>query len=256
MQSEDFAHLHALEENFWWFEGMRAVTAALLDPLCPPTAARVILDAGCGTGGNLAWLARYAGRGRIVGIDVEDAALQFCRTRAHKDLTQASVTALPFAEATFDLVTSFDVLVQLPGAGADELAISEMYRVLKPGGIIFVRVAAYEWMRSGHDQTLGTVRRYTLGELRRKMRAAGFAIKRATYANALLLPLAALRRRVLKPLGLVDSGSDVKPLPPQLRWLNSVLTRALQGEARLLQNSHTILPAGLSAICVAEKPRV
>jgi SAM-dependent methyltransferase len=254
MQTEDYEDLYALEESFWWFPGMREITAALLDPFCPQARDRVILDAGCGTGINLAWLQRYAGRGRVCGIDVSDDALRFCRARGHKLLTRASVTALPFADNNFDLITSFDVLVQLPGAGADAQAAQEMYRVLRPGGIAFVRAAAYEWMHSGHDDALSTQRRYSLGGLNDLLARAGFRILRATYANSLLLPVAALRRLVLKRIGLAENGSDVKPLAPGLQWLNGALQSMLQGEASWLRSSHRNLPAGLSAICIVQKP--
>ncbi|MEJ7578422.1 MAG: class I SAM-dependent methyltransferase [Pyrinomonadaceae bacterium] len=257
MQTEDYEYLYALEEDFWWFAGMREITAVLLDPLLFPSAPkdRLILDAGCGTGGMLTWLKRYAGRGEVVGIDFVSDPLRFCRAREHQSLAQASATHLPFLDSVFDLVTSFDVLVQLPGERADEHAIGEMYRVLKPGGIVFVRGAAYEWMRSGHDEALSTQRRYQLSVLTERMVSAGFRPLRATYANALLLPVAALRRLVLKRIGLADSGSDVKPLPPQLRWLNRALTKTLQSEARILKNPESKLRAGLSAICIAQKPQ-
>lgn len=252
MQTEDYQYLYELEERFWWFAGMREVTASLLNPLLPQRD-RAILDAGCGTGGNLEWLARYAGNGRVAGIDLISTALDFCRQSGHKQLAQASATDLPFADEAFDLVTSFDVLVQIPGAGADEQAIREMWRVLRPGGIAFVRCAAYEWMRSGHDDALSTQRRYELGELCAKMEVAGFQILRATYANSLLFPVAAVRRLALKRLGLADSGSDVKPLPPELQWLNQLLMKALLWEARHLRNPTAKIPAGLSAICIAQK---
>jgi hypothetical protein len=87
------------------------------------------------------------------------------------------------------------------------------------------------------------------------MKRADFHILRATYANSLLLPVAALRRLLLKRIGLADRGSDVKPLPPQFGWLNRVLTGVLQGEAHWLRDPQAKLHAGLSAICVAEKPR-
>ena len=255
MRSQDYADLYALEESYWWFLGMRRVTAALLDPVCPPGRARDVLDAGCGTGGMLTWLGRYAAGGRVFGIDISTDALAFCRERGLRDLARASVTALPFADSTFDLVTSFDVLVQLPGEGSDELAMREMYRVLRPGGVAYVRAAAYAWMRSGHDEALGTQRRYGLGEIAAKLTRAGFRVRRATYANSLLLPAAAFRRLVLKRLGLADSGSDVRPLPPNLAWLNRALTAMLDAEARLLKGGAAAkLPAGLSTICVAEKP--
>jgi SAM-dependent methyltransferase len=255
LRSQDYADLYALEESYWWFLGMRRVTAALLDPVCSPNRARDVLDAGCGTGGMLTWLGRYAGEGRVAGVDISSDALAFCRERGLRNLAQASVTALPFADSTFDLVTSFDVLVQLPGEGSDEVAMREMFRVLRPGGVAFVRAAAYAWMRSGHDEALGTQRRYQLGEISGKLTGAGFRVRRATYANSLLLPAAAMRRLVLKRLGLADSGSDVKPLPPNLAWLNRALISALAAEARLLKSPAAKLPAGLSTICVAEKPR-
>jgi len=255
MQASDYADMYAIEESMWWFVGMRDITAALLDPICPSGTSRMILDAGCGTGANLVWLERYSGHGRVIGLDLVADALRFCRTRGHKNLVQASVTGIPFANETFDLVTSFDVLVQVEGEGSDEQALDEMFRVLREGGIAFVRVAAYEWMRSGHDEALGTQRRYELGELVERMERAGFRVLRTTYANSLLLPVAVLRRLVLKRIGLADRGSDVKPLKPEFDRLNLLLAGLLRREAHWLRNPKARLRAGLSAICVAEKPR-
>jgi SAM-dependent methyltransferase len=253
MQTEDYEYLYQLEENFWWFVGMREIAGALLDPFLPPRD-RAILDAGCGTGGNLEWLARYAGKGSVAGIDLIPTALKFCRERGTRSLARGSATDLPFADEAFDLVTSFDVLVQIPGEGADEQAMREMFRVLKPGGVAFVRCAAFEWMKSGHDLALDTQRRYTLDELREKLKRAGFEILRATYANSLLFPVAAVRRLALKPLGLADRGSDVKPLPQNLQWLNRFLTNALRWEAKRLRDPKAKLAVGLSAICIARRP--
>src|SRR4029077_12682949 len=105
MQAADYADLYALEETLWWFTGMRAITAALLDPVCAPGRDRLILDAGCGTGANLAWLTRYAGCGRVVGVEISARALGFCRQRGHRGLAQASATELPFGDERVDLVT-------------------------------------------------------------------------------------------------------------------------------------------------------
>ncbi len=254
MKHEDFAFLYELEEDLWWFAGMREITAVLLDEFLPPLPDRKILDAGCGTGGMISWLERYAEKENIYGIDVVKDALVFCRERDQKLLAQASAIALPFPDAAFDLITSFDVLVQIPGEGSDIAALGEMYRTARRGGIVFVRVAAYNWMRSGHDEALSTQRRYTLKEISGKMEAVGFEILRATYANSFLLPVAAVRRLILKRIGLSDKGSDVKPLPEKLAWLNRILKNSLSKEAKILSRPKAKLPAGLSAICVARKP--
>jgi SAM-dependent methyltransferase len=253
MRTEDYQDLFELEEEFWWFVGMRQITAAVLDPLLRENVSRIVLDAGCGTGANVAWLRRYAGASEVVGMDLASDALKFARQRTQQLPVQASVTELPFPDSTFDLVTSFDVIVQLPGEGADERAVREMYRVLIPGGIAFVRAAAYQWMRSGHDVALDTQRRYSLNELRALLERTGFQVIRATYANGLLLPIAALHRLVLKPIGLAPSGSDVSPLPSGLRWINPILQALLRCEAGWLRLSP--LPAGLSVICAVQKPK-
>src|ERR1044071_8106775 len=77
LRAQDYADLYALEESLWWFTGMREVTRAVLDPLCPPGPRRDILDAGCGTGGMLSWLARYAGGGGGAGGNLLAARPRF-----------------------------------------------------------------------------------------------------------------------------------------------------------------------------------
>jgi SAM-dependent methyltransferase len=254
MQPQEYISLYDLEDDFWWFAGMREITAALLDPICGNAKKeRLVVDVGCGTGVNLEWLRRYTAAGQIIGVDLMADALNFCRRRGRENLIQASATDLPLATAAVDLVTSFDVLACPRGANADQTCLDEMYRILRPGGIAFVRAAAYSWMRGEHDRATNSIRRFTLGGLREKMTHSGFEILRATYANTWLLPIAAMRRLVLERIGL-HRGSDVKPLPPGAQWLNRALKDVLKSEARWLKNPASKLPAGLSAICIARKP--
>ena len=146
------------------------------------------------------------------------------------------------------------MLVQIPGEGSDAAAMAEMRRVLRPGGVAFVRCAAYEWMRSAHDEALHTQRRYSLPQLRAVASDAGFEVVRATYANSVLFPVAAVRRLVLMRIGLASSDSDVKPMPRGLRWANSLLTALMRLEARALRHGRWNLPFGLSVIVVLRKP--
>ena len=251
MQPQDYAYLYELEENFWWFVGMREITRSLLDQIISEPAGRV-LDAGCGTGGMMAQLASYATERKVVGIDFSETALRFCAQRQHQNLARASVAELPFPDSTFDLITSFDVLQHVPD-GKDATAMEEFYRVLRPGGIAFIRVAAYQWMRSGHDDAIAVQRRYQLDELTAHLRNAGFQIRRATYANTLLFPVAVIKRLVFTPAGRVAAESEVKPWPKSLAWMNGLLAVPLKLEAHALKRFD--LPFGLSAICIAEKSR-
>jgi hypothetical protein len=105
-------------------------------------------------------------------------------------------------------------------------------------------------MRSSHDEDLRTAHRYTRSELQGMLRAAGFELRLATYANTLLFPLAVFRR-ALKRLG-IGRGTDVKPLPPALAWLDPIFREALAAEARVLGAGRSF-PAGLSVICYCRR---
>jgi ubiquinone/menaquinone biosynthesis C-methylase UbiE len=251
MRTQDYADLYELEENFWWFVGMREITEALLDEIICSAAAGRVLDAGCGTGGMMSRLARYTADRQVVGIDFSETALRFSVQRQQQLLARASVAELPFADASFDLITSFDVLPHVPDQ-KDVRAINEFYRVLRPGGIVFIRVAAYQWMRSGHDDAITVHRRYDLNELTAHLRRAGFMIRRATYANTLLFPVAVIKRLIFTPKGRAHAESEVKPWPKSLAWVDGLLSLPLKLEALWL--SRFDLPFGLSAICIAEKP--
>ena len=252
MKPQDYEYLYQLEEDFWWFAGMREISASLLNPILSRDADLRILDAGCGTGGMLSWLQRYSDSREVTGIDFSATGLQFCQRRGLRELARGSIAELPFSDSTFDLVTSFDVLQHLFDQ-EDFRAIAEFARVLRPGGIAFVRVAAYQWLRSGHDDAIAVQRRYSLPQLSAAMRDAGFRIRRATYANTLLFPVAAVKRLLFSPAGAAHPESEVKPWPQGLTWIDGLLRLPLKIEARALKGID--LPFGVSAICIGEKPR-
>jgi hypothetical protein len=121
-----------------------------------------------------------------------------------------------------------------------------MARVLKPGGFVYIREPAYDWLRGSHDQAVGTRHRFTLGELKRVVGAHGLILRRATYANTILFLPAVAHRLLSRASGGRDS--DVKPLSG---WLNSGLRAMLEVEARLLRRFNTLF--GLSVIVLAQK---
>ncbi|MBI2820603.1 MAG: methyltransferase domain-containing protein [Acidobacteria bacterium] len=248
MRDIDLLYTYRLEENFWWFRGMRRITWSWIGDLKPQS----ILDAGCGTGFHLQWLRQRLGAGSVTGIDLSQTALDFTRRRQPDGpLARASITHLPFAGESFDLVTSFDVIVSLaPDSVAG--ALSEFHRVLRPGGHLFVRAAAFAWLYSSHDAELQTQARYSLPRLCALLSGAGFRVLRHSYANLFLFPIAAARR-LLKRAGLF-SGPDVRPMPAVLAPLEPLLLQALNLEAALLKARTRSLPFGLSAIVLAQKP--
>jgi len=250
MTPEDFKALYELEEGYWWFVGMRKITATLLHVLLAPRPRR-ILDAGCGTGFMLRWLRQYSGGQSVVGIDISPEGLAYCRKRGEEILAQCSVAQLPFPDGFFDLVTSFDVLVQLTPELA-KTAFAELTRVLRRNGLLFIRVAAFQWLYSEHDQALSTQHRYTATELKDLWLRQGLETERVTYANTLLFPVA-VALRMFRGRNNRRPRSDVRPLPKYLRWLNPFLTQVLAAESVWLKRVRWRLPFGLSVIAVARK---
>lgn len=251
MNWEEYKSLYELEEHYWWFRGMREIASALLDPIVGPHSLRA-LDVGCGTGYTLPWLRdKYSRSEIVVGLDISRDALSFSRRRGETSLIQASVTHLPVANDTFDLVVSFEVLDWLlPQAAAE--AFSELTRVLRPGGLLLVRLPAFQWLYSGHDRAILTTHRYTRPELVQYLNSSGLIVVRATYVNSLLFPVAAVWRWLNRSQQGIRS--DVRPLPKGLRWTNSLLEGFLKFEARYLRRFDWSFPVGLSVVAVARKP--
>jgi SAM-dependent methyltransferase len=240
---EEYARMYEAEERQWWYAGMRAISAALLDKHLARGDGRLrILDAGCGTGNNLA---HFRGRGAAVGVDLSEDALLFCRSRGVL-AARASVLALPFGPGSFDLVTSFDVLYHR-WVTDDRAAVAELARVLAPGGLLLVRVPALKMLWGAHDDAVHSRHRYTGGEIGALLRGAGLDVLELTYANTLLFPVLALRRTIDRWTG--RHGSDVSFLPAPIE---SAFLGILRAEARMVR--HVRLPIGASVLALGRKP--
>lgn len=232
------------ERDHFWFRGFRR----FIEPLVAAAAGNVrpeILDCGCGTGNNLRMLRRY---GRAYGIDLTWAGLQYARGRGERSVARATVGALPFANERFGLVTSFDVLYALDDE-VERRAIAEMFRVLRPGGQVIVNVAAIDALRGNHSVLAAEVRRYSKGDLRRKLEAGGFRVTHSTYTNFSILPLVAAVRLKQRLSGHVASNDEIS-MPPAP--INTLLTGVLAIEAAALRVVN--MPLGSSLVAVAMKP--
>jgi SAM-dependent methyltransferase len=239
------------EQRHFWFRGFKRFVAPLLQQATAGLARPRVLDAGCGTGTNLIFLRRY---GNPYGLELHWRGLQLARERGLPGLTQGSVAALPYVTSSIDVVVSFDVLYCLHAA-AEASAISEMYRVLKPGGVLIVNVAAMKMLKGDHSVLGGEVRRYSRDELKDKLQRAGFRVSRLTYTNAVLFPVVALVRGFQRLRGL--KGGDQNPgdfaVPPAP--VNALFSGLLAIES-VLVTAGVNMPVGSSLLCLARKPSV
>lgn len=244
---EQFAEL---EKTHFWFRGRRAIFFDLIERALRGQSTnghweRRILEIGCGAGGMLGPLSRF---GRVTGLDVAHDYLGYCRERGHQQVVNGSGYELPFADRTFDVVALFDTIEHIPD---DRRVLAEVRRVLRPGGLVFVSVPAYQFLYSQNDRVAHHLRRYTRRQLREVMAAAGLTPRKLTYFNTFLFPL------ILPALGVLILKERLLGLPQYQTNLshqfskpvNELFTRAMSAERWWLR--HIDFPFGHSLIGMA-----
>jgi SAM-dependent methyltransferase len=243
--------MYEAEDTHWWYRGLRGVMSTMLGLDKPRRKAQHVLDAGCGTGANLAAL-EQKGFHDADGFDLSPIALSFCKQRGLTRVVQGSITSIPFPDNSFDMVISCDVVTDA-GTENEMTAFTELYRVLKPGGRLFLNLPAHAFLRSEHDRAVAVARRVTKSEVVSKLSSVGYRVQRATYWNTVLFPIVAairlLKREREDDLQQPARSDIVVPFAPingllsAIVWLEHVLLRFIN------------LPVGSSLAVVAVKPR-
>jgi hypothetical protein len=150
------------------------------------------------------------------------------------------------------MVISIDVLYHR-GVENDIESLKEIYKVINDSGVLLLHLPAYNFLRSRHDEAVHTKQRYTKKDLENKVREAGFEIKKITYRNSILFPLAVIKRIIEKLSSFKPENveSELKPFPP---LINKFFTYLLFLENKLI-TSGVNFPFGLSIYCIARKKK-
>ncbi|MEW6236097.1 MAG: class I SAM-dependent methyltransferase [Candidatus Omnitrophota bacterium] len=249
MRTDYYADYYEFENNNWWFVSRRKILSALLRKFLPPeNSRREILDAGCGTGINLSLLKEF---GNVTGVDYSEEAIRFCRQRQEENARQARLEALPFADASFDLVTALDVLEHIE---EDEAALREIARVCKPQGYVLITVPVFPSLWGEHDEINHHVRRYETRRILTMLEGNRFEVEHQSYMNCWLLPAAILwrwwgrlRRWFVKTQNRIARADNMHHHP----ILNRLLTLIYLSEKPFILSFG--LPIGLSLIVLARK---
>lgn len=241
MESVLYEQHFRLEDHHWWFVGRRDL---VLHELARHGGKQPgpILDLGCGTGGMLQHLRSF---GDAVGLDNAPEAAAGCRLR-QVPFVQGWGTQLPFDAGSFGTVTALDVVEHM----SDDLGIlQEMYRVLRPGGLLLLTVPAYQFLWSKHDVLNHHQRRYRRRGMRSLVTRAGFEIEKLSYYNTLLFPAAVARKSLMR---FNDKEGSASHLDEVAGPVNALLRRILIAERPLVQRWD--FPFGASLICAARRP--
>ncbi|MCB9676205.1 MAG: class I SAM-dependent methyltransferase [Alphaproteobacteria bacterium] len=186
MEPELFDDLARIEARHWWFRSRLDASLAVLEHAGLPRPARV-LDLGAGTGGTTEALAAL---GPVEALEVHPDALRHLRRRTLAGLYTQPLAELGLPDASYDLVTAFDVLEHLDD---DAATIREVARLLRPGGAFLATVPAHPRLASRHDELHHHRRRYTRAALLASFAGSGLEVTLYPWLSLLLPALVASR---------------------------------------------------------------
>jgi SAM-dependent methyltransferase len=231
-----------VEENHWWFVGRRWLFSREIAALGLPVDAP-ILEVGTSTGTNLRMLGDL-GFQRVAGLDLSDEAIRFCADKKLGNVRRGDVCALPFEDASFELVLATDILEHVAD---DALALREIARVLKRAGRTLITVPAFDSLWGLQDEVAHHLRRYRLPPIKSAVEAAGLRVVRCFYFNYLLFVPIWLARQVLRALHIeLASENQLNSL-----LLNRLLTYFFELDLRTAP--WLTPPFGVSIFVLAEK---
>jgi SAM-dependent methyltransferase len=251
MRPESYQMLADRQRTYWWHRVRRTMALSLLRRYGLARECRW-LDLGCGPGGNLSMLDSLNPK-LVVGVDLSPIALSLAQAYAPTAvLVRADINLeLPFDNGSFDVVTIFNVLYH-QWIQSEARVLSEVARVLSPGGLLLLTEPAFDGLRRQMDDAVMTRRRYHNVDFDLLLETAGFDTIFASYFSSFGFPilLAAKYCRRARPPGTEQpTAFDMRPLPG---ILNEVLAIAATVESRALTRGIR-LPFGTTLVRVARR---
>ncbi len=241
---------YALERSHWWFLGRLEILTSILRKKVLPENNPVlsILNVGVATGATSLALEKY---GEVTSVEFDAECCQYLRENLKMDVINASMTSLPFADHSFDIVCAFDVIEHIEN---DRLALKEAYRVLKENGKLYITVPMHMSLWSDHDVINHHYRRYSSEGLKDVIIHVGFKISYSSFFNAILfLPIYLVRflSSLKKKKSDAIPKSDFNGLNTN-KIINGILLTVLRVE-KLALNKGVKFGFGVSKIIIAKK---
>jgi ubiquinone/menaquinone biosynthesis C-methylase UbiE len=251
MEQSYFKEYYHLERVNWWFTVRRKILTERITHLLDHPTHISSLNVGAATGTTSDMLAQF---GEVMSVEYDEDCCRFAQTVLSTPIIQGSITELPFANNSYDLVCAFDVIEHVED---HQKAMDELYRVCKPGGHIAITVPAYAFLWGPHDVINQHYRRYTMRGLLDLFGGNKGSVIYKTYFNSILfIPIALFRlaARLISMSGIKPSGesnSDHEIFGTK-GIFNSILAGFFNIDYYLLKNNFRF-PAGVSIMVFFKK---
>jgi SAM-dependent methyltransferase len=216
VQQSVYEKLAAVEDRHWWWRARREIISSAIARYAPaaPSGGLRLVEVGCGSGGNLAMLAKF---GNVLGAESEPNAVEYLRRKHGAEFNVVHHRVPEPLPGRYHVLGLFDVLEHIPDDAGTMKWISEH---LEPDGIVVLTVPAFQFLWTEQDDAAHHLRRYTYDNLL-KVVPDSLSVEHASYFNSLLFPpilavrtaMRATRRRDRPP----QDHLGIPPAP--LNWL-------------------------------------
>lgn len=236
MDRKYYNNYENLEKTHWWHLARLEILKSICDDYI--ASENRILNLGVATGETSLMLNAY---GEVLSLEYDKETHDFLKRKKGINAVLGSATDIPFDDNSFDCICCFDVLEHIEN---DDLAVQEIYRCLKPGGVAIITVPAYNFLWSNHDIEMHHFRRYNKFQLNKIFTKYGFLVLKLSYFNFFLFhPIFFYRLFLSKKKKNYEVFND--------GFINKVLYQIFRFEKLLLR--YTNFPYGVSILSILKK---
>lgn len=247
MDEREYRNMFEAEDRYFWFMAKHRLVKSLVEDAVAGKKDAVIVDVGCGTGGQMAALGNI---GSVFGVEENATAISLAAKRGLRGLARMDWKYPALKSNCADVVICSDFLEHLDD---DVRALQDIADVLKVGGKLIVTVPSGQWLWSEHDAMLGHKRRYNRRNLRRAVETSGIRPVRVFPFNGSLLPVMATARFGSKLASLAGLKSESPSVSYSLPGpVNKAFGRVLDIERELLKRGRE-LPFGSTLVALGIK---